>query len=394
MTEELLPHSPLGASGAERFMECPGSVLLAVGVRDDDEIDLDNEHSKLGTHAHHLGEACLREGLDAWETVGHVLGGGLVIREMADAVQIYLNAVRAKHPEFGNSFGIEHKFHCPSLHKYFYGTVDFWHLDRAKRRLDIWDYKHGVGVQVDVIENPQEMYYACGILEELDLWEDVDVVVLHIAQPRGFHHDGPIRQWSTLTIDLRNWLDYILLPAMDNALVSRETKSGEHCRFCPVRFRACPQLEKDVNELEALMADIDAKGGAPKATNAQIARLLDLGEVFKIALKAAKDTAFVRLQKGADLGEWALVQGKSNRQWREDAHAFLVKRYGQDAMTAPELKSPAQIENLPEGEKYAAEYAFKPPAGLVVAKGGSRPKVSRDTKSMFTDQTKRKGKAA
>jgi hypothetical protein len=45
---------------------------------------------------------------------------------------------------------------------------------------------------------------------------------------------------------------------------------------------------------------------------------------------------------------------------------------------------------MPEGAALVARYAYKPDAGLTVARGDdTRPTVSKDTKSMFTDQTKK-----
>src|SRR5580765_4761035 len=59
-------HSPLGASGAERWMNCPGSVsllkLVSPGVESDEP-----EYRTHGTAAHQLLAHCLTEKLDAWE---------------------------------------------------------------------------------------------------------------------------------------------------------------------------------------------------------------------------------------------------------------------------------------------------------------------------------------
>ncbi|KKL73284.1 hypothetical protein LCGC14_2076480, partial [marine sediment metagenome] len=307
-------HSPLGGSGAHRWMPCPGSVALSYGVEDEE-----SEYATVGLQAHALAEWCLRGGRDAWELVRD---DSVVDREMADAVQVYLNAVRNAHPartpkqdraialwgkklftEFAHgSKGlswVELGFYCPSIHEYFWGKADFvyWH---KSSELHVWDYKHGAGIVVEVVQNPQLMYYGCGALESLNLWDKVDRVVLHVAQPRGFHFDGPIRSWAVSTEDLRKWMNETLAPAMDRALASRETASGEHCRFCPARSRACPQILEDFDEMEALMSamKLDKKDAAGKLTNAQAGRLLDLYDVAKIAAKAAGKTVFARLEAG------------------------------------------------------------------------------------------------
>ena len=398
-------HSPLGASGTHRWMHCPGSVGLSYGV-DDEE---DDSFSKPGTAAHALGETCLNQKKAPWEFIGgYVFGGrvddgptpkeavelGAVVidKEMADAVQEYLDAIEAWHPDRnqGNTW-VERRFHCPTIHRLFYGTADLVHLDLAGRVLHVWDYKHGAGIMVEVEDNPQCKYYACGVLEDLNLWNEVDEVVLHIVQPRGYL--DPHRVWKLSTDDLDVWMGDVLVPAMDFALVSRNTKAGEWCRFCPARFRQCPQLIEDMGELETMLKDLEGRT-ADELTNEQVSRIMDLFALAKIVNKAAEQTAFRRMQNGKAVPGYKLANARSNRAWKDEdkAKAVLEKTYGERAYTAPKLLSPAQIEALPLGAAIVAEHAYKPDAGLTVVKGtDARPAVNRDTKSLFKPVT-RKGK--
>ncbi len=399
---ELQAHSPLGASGAERWMKCPGSINLSEGISDEDE---NNEFSAPGQAAHAVAAWCLKAGEDAWEMMGWFISNEgdfsrtiegaedfwhLVDKEMADAVQVYLDAVRQAHPDRnqGNTW-IERRFHCPDLHELFYGTSDFVHLyldaPGVYRTLDVWDFKYGAGIVVEVKDNPQLMYYACGMLEDLDLWDAVDRVTLHIAQPRGFHFDGPLRQWSISVDDLLDWLYAVLLPAMDNALVSTETTSGEHCRFCPVRGHACPQILSDLTELEELVNTMEKAGGAAKLTAVQLGRILDLMVPAMIARKQALKNATGMLNAGHKVPGWKLAKARSNRVFKDEAEAAAWKKFGEQALTPRELKSPAQIDKLPEGDAFTARYAFKPDAGeTVVPEGDSRMAVSKDTKALFS----------
>ena len=387
-------HSPLGGSGAHRWMPCPGSVALGYGVEDEE-----SEYATAGLQAHALAEWCLSTGRDAWELVRDDL---VVDREMADAVQVYLNAVRSAHPSFVDpdqpecAVGwTEEEFYCPTIHEYFWGKSDFVYYYGERRELHVWDYKHGAGIVVEVAQNPQLMYYGCGILEKLQLWNDVDWVVLHVAQPRGFHHDGPIRGWTIGIKQLDRWMSKTLVPAMDRALTSRETASGPHCRFCPARSRACPQLLEDFDEMEVLMSAIklSEKDAAGKLTNAQVGRFLDLYDVAKIAAKAAGKTVFARLEAGKKVPGRKLVKARSNREWKDEAEPALLKKFGPKGAYEPsKLKSPARVEEMPEGEKMTARWAFKPDAGLtVVREDDNRPAVGGDVKAMFKPVEK-KGK--
>lgn len=396
MTEPLPVHSPLGASGAARWMNCPGSVIYTYGIKDEE-----SEYALEGTAAHALAEECLTNNEDAWQRINHLIGPGdedgpdldrcwEVSKDMADAVQVYLDFIRTKFPDRnqGNSW-VERKFHCPTVHPMFYGQSDFTYIDGET--LHVIDYKHGAGIVVEAKENVQLMYYAIGMLEDLDLWNKVNIVRVTIAQPRGFHHDGPIRSWSITTEDLEVWLDDVLLPAMDLALASRDTKSGEHCRFCPARGRACPQLIKDMDELEELMTIAEAKGGAKELTNVQLGRFLTLFDIAKIIQKAAQKTAFVRMEKGGKVPGRKLANSRTNREWKEGAEAALKKKFGPDALTVQKLKTPAVIDGMPEGAALTARWAFKPQGKqTVVAESDSRVAVEKNTKELFTDQTKGK----
>lgn len=373
-------HSPLGMSSASRYIKCPGSVGLGWGVEDEE-----SEYAAEGTAAHALAETCLNSGADAWE---HLPFHG---KDTADAVQVYLNAVREAHPDRNQSnFFVERRFHCEELNEFYYGTSDCTYIDLEQRTLHVWDYKHGVGIVVEVEENPQLMGYGAGMLVDLQLSGAIDWVVLHVAQPRAFHPDGPVREWRISTGELWTWLWSVLLPAMDQAMVSTDTQSGEHCRFCPARSRNCPQIAADMDELEELMKMFEG-GTADELTDAQVARFMNLLEVAKIAAKAANSTAYTRMQAGGIIPGYKLVSGRANRVWKADAINAASDKFGDRALTAPEMKSPAEIEKLPMGKDFAAQYAYKPDVGLVVAKDtDTRKTVDNKVKSLFADATKEK----
>lgn len=389
-------HSPLGGSGAPRWMVCPGSVQLGYGI-----YDPESEFAELGTAAHALAETCLREDYDAWEFIDWYISSDgditetywenaecweIVNKDMADAVQVYLNAVR-EHPNRNQyNFHVEREFYCPELHKYFWGKADAVYID--ENTLHVWDYKHGAGIVVDIKQNAQLMYYACGILEAFYLWHEITVIVMHVAQPRGFHFDGPLREWSMYVPELKDWMERDLIPAMNKALVSTETKSGEHCRFCPARGRACPQIIKDYEELEMLL---DTQKSAKELTNDQVGRFLDLLDVAKIAGTVHNETAFARLSAGKEIPGRKLGKARANRCWKDEAEAALKKKFGNNAYTEPKLKSPSKIEGLPEGKKYTSRYAFKPDKGMTVLKASDpRPATNINLKSLFKPARKKK----
>jgi hypothetical protein len=143
-----------------------------------------------------------------------------------------------------------------------------------------------------------------------------------------------------------------------------------------------------MEELEELMKQFEG-GTAEALTDAQVARFMDLLAVAKIAAAAANKTAYERMQAGVAIPGYKLVSGKANRIWKADAEKEAVARFGDRAFEPKELKSPASIEKLPLGKDFAAQYAYKPDVGLVVAKAtDGRKTVDNKVKSLFTDVTK------
>ena len=382
MTVLPAAHSPLGASGAYQWLVCPGSVTMSEGWDDPD-----SEYSALGTSAHELASICLNNGEEPWIYINDDIGSShKVDKNMADAVSEYIRDVVMDGYSPGSNqviSRVEHRFHCPSIHEYFYGTADYWQYDAETRTLTVRDYKHGEGIVVEAEDNPQLKYYAIGVLESESLWDAVDLVKVAISQPRAFHPDGSNRMHTYTVKELAYWLGETLLPGMERALVSRDTKAGTHCRFCPARFGACDALMNTIDELEALMA-------APELTAEQLGRRLALVEIAKIMNKADRETALARLMKDREVPGWKLVNGKSNRIWKEGAERAMSEKFGSQAKKPTAFLSPAQIEKLPEGKDFTARWGFKPPPPKSIApENDRRREISSNTKSMFKPVAKK-----
>lgn len=360
MSTEIRPaHSPLGASGAERWMNCPGSVALL------NELVLpttdEPEYRTEGTAAHDAGHKCLVEGLDAWEVIGETFGKVPMVftAAMSAAVQVWLDEAR-RDVHDGCKVYNEFKIDAPEFHKDFYGTLDRGVVDGTLMRVK--DYKHGEGVVVEVERNPQIMYYAYGLLRH---HPEVERVELTIVQPRAFHADGPIRSWECSADYIREWAETELIGAMHRTEMDNDLDAGKWCRFCPAKL-VCP-----------LMTSLF--GAAMTANPAEIVQLSDrsLGRSYQYLsaveqyIKAMKEEAFRRLQTGAmesDEHGIKLVNKKAHRVWKPEARAVLASKFEDKAFTRPELKSPAEMEKIsPEAKALVKEYAFTPDTGLTVA---------------------------
>ena len=69
-----------------------------------------------------------------------------------------------------------------------------------------------------------------------------------------------------------------------------------------------------------------------------------------------------------DNGVVKLVNKKADRVWKAEAPEIFKSRFGADAMTVPELKTPAQMERIGDAaKKMVHEYAYTPQSGYTVA---------------------------
>ena len=196
-------HSPLGFSGAERYMNCPGSVALIASLGPG-EGEGDPEYRVAGTAAHAAWAWCLKDGKDAWEATEQEWEGYTLTAEDLAAGQVYLDDARARI----KAVPVEHKasaivliekqFHAPDIHELAWGTIDLGLV--AGFYCEITDYKHGEGIFVDAVENPQLMGYACLVLAKFPF---IKHFKLRIVQPRC-QYSGP-REWEISADYLEHW---------------------------------------------------------------------------------------------------------------------------------------------------------------------------------------------
>lgn len=237
-------HSRLGASSAKRWMTCPGSFTLAENV----EKPGASVYAAAGTVAHELAEWSLLKNKPPTERLGEFVwcqGHEITVdADMCRAVQVYLDAISAR-----IEWGVEvHHETRVSLRGWWpanspppvdlFGTADTWMWNPATGRLTIVDFKFGSGVYVTVIDNPQLLYYAAGVLLLLPraAVREVEIVVV---QPRARGQE-PVRSWTIDALDLRLWIDFTLRPAVGRvADPDADLVPGTHCRFCNAK-PTCP----------------------------------------------------------------------------------------------------------------------------------------------------------
>lgn len=417
----MADHAKLGASSAERWMTCPGSVLLSADLPDKSSRAADE-----GSAAHALAETCLLTGDEPFEYLGDPCPDPeykdwTVTEDMVEAVTVYTNHVRELTGGRITKENVEQKV---SLAKFkplsdhfaeMFGTCDLLWTQASDpvagklQTLHLRDYKHGAGVAVEVEDNPQLMYYALAALLELGwiLYKPktkkkfsaikVDVVV-GIVQPRKPHEDGPVRLWKTTAHDILEWGLNQLVPAVkavddgDQTLVTSE----KGCQFCRAKG-VCPELAE--RSMEGAMLEFGSDGKLKpevyfeKLTPKHIVRILDAEKGILNWLKAVREHAQESLNRGEDVtgGAYKLVAGRSSRDWKdEDAAVAQLREWGytDEQMFDLKFRSPAQAEKLVGKERKADLIELvdvNEGSPTLVPASDKRPALQRGAEADFLD---------
>lgn len=380
-------HSPIGASSAHRWLACPGSVRLSRGLPNESSWE-----AKEGTAAHEVAAECLRHGQDAWEHAGRgitIEGDTFVVDdEMVEAVQVYLDAIRADADAYRRETGaepimfVEQFFHLEELHPDLYGTADCALVLPAQATLKVYDLKYGRGLTVEPGNNPQFLFYAAGVVHKLSGQHHFDFIDLHAVQPRRDHPDGPVRRWSLTADELGEWVTGTLVPgARATEQPDAPLRPGDHCRFCPAKQAAvCPALA-------AVAENADTDENVAALDTEALAERLEKVPQLRMYIQALEDEAFRRMMKGETVPGYKLVQKKANRVWKEGAEAELVRIFGAEAVYEKKLRTPSQVERLKDGRKVVSELAYKPDTGLTVAPESDRREAVpiRSAQDVFAD---------
>lgn len=343
-----MKHSHYGASSANRWLNCPGSISLIKDLPAPGA----NPYALEGTRAHSLAEYCLKNNLDAVDL--EEFEGEAIIDNMSEAVQVYLDYIREKSSRQSVKVLIETEFKLDHIHKGMFGTNDACVFDSLLDTLEVVDYKHGAGVIVSPEENEQLMYYGLGAAIKYDLPSGARVV-LTIVQPRAM--GDSIKSWETTAGFLYDFGEELRAGVERTKAKNPKLKEGDWCKFCPA-LAICPK----VNETALALAQAQFTEGEVEIMSPEDAvekKLIDISKVLQYAplitswFKAVESLAFQMANTGIKIDGYKLVKKRANRVWKyepeELERILLTANAGKkdtNWFTDPKLKSPAQLERL------------------------------------------------
>lgn len=394
-------HARLSASGSKRWMACAGSLALI------DELppgfNESSIHAQRGTAAHTLVEVCLRAELpDCREYEGYWInqagdiqraapvqedgedGWFIVDNDMMAAVDVMIETTWAEKARLGPQaeLHLERKFDLTWLRPDMFGTSDVT-LSLFLTELVVIDYKHGQGVPVEVVErdetgklkvNSQLGYYALGVAEADGFTHET--VTLIVVQPRCPHEEGGVRRHTFAMAELLELRDR-LAAAADRVKEASEAYSklqdevdwtewegeylrpGNHCKdsFCPKlgTCRAAYRWAQEIAQADFQDDPYPLDAPTPEDDMQRLSRLLQWAPFLDGLVKAVNAHAMRAKELGMSVPDHKLVRKKANRKFIASEDEIKARLGGlvdpADLMTAPKLKSPAQIEKLGKSVK-------------------------------------------
>lgn len=371
-------HARLSASGAKKWINCPGSIQLEENFE-----DKPSQFAEEGTNAHALGEAKIRLATKEYNrTKYHNAIRNLEITEdMEDYAESYKNYVIERYNSALQKtpdaiLMLEQRLDFSKYVPDGFGTGDAVII--AEGKLEIIDLKYGKGVEVSAVDNPQLRLYALGAYEAFDMLYGFDTVEMTIYQPRLDN----ISSENISVAELLEWGESVKKAAQlanDDSVI--ECVAGKHCDtgFCKAR----PVCRAYAEERQK-MAVYDFKPPA-MLTVAEIADIIEQSASLEKWAKLVCDYALEQAYKhGVDYPGYKVVEGRSNRKYSkpdsEVAKILTDNGYQESDILVHKLKGITDIEKL-LGKKTFAEvlgsYVVKPPGKpTLVCSEDKRPAIN------------------
>lgn len=323
-------------------MSCTASPRAIVEAREAGKIpqeETSSSYATEGTEAHAFAAKALLDGVVP----------AIPDADTAYAVETYFMQVRELQLP-GDILFVEYAvplFYEPE-HK---GTLDCGLV--RNNRIVIADYKHGTGVTVDAVGNPQLALYGRSLYEKLKAdglrFDDNCEVLILIVQPNAIGGKA-LKTWYLTLAELIEFTDRI-------AKVRSDILSGggvfvaspDNCQFCPLATSCAARASLTIMPLDLITDDAVSSHlrlpGTGTLSKEDVALVLRSADSIRSWLNAVEARAHDLLNRGEEVPGFKLVRGKGRRRWADGAADTLEMLLG-EAAYSHELMSPAQIETL------------------------------------------------
>lgn len=373
-------HAVLSASGAYRWLNCLPSARL--------ELEFVNNESSAaaeGTAAHALCEHKLKKALHMRSKRPVSVYNSDEMEEHSDSyVEFVMEQLElAKQSCTDPLILIEQRLDFSCYVPQGFGTGDC--IIIADKKLHIIDFKYGMGVLVDAVDNPQMKLYALGALEIYDSLYDIEEVSMTIFQPRREN----VSTWTIRVEDLKAWAEKELKPKAKKAYDGEgEYLPGEWCTFCRAAVKCRARAEE---KLKLAQSEFKLP---PLLTDSEIEEVLSkLSDLTKWANEIIAYATDAAVNHGKEWHGFKVVEGRSVRKFKdEDAVAEVAKANGYKDIFRQSLITLTEMERLmgkSKFEKILGDLIYKPPGKpTLVPLSDKRPAMNvSNAKNEFNEIT-------
>ena len=381
-------HAVLGASSAHRWLVCPPSARLSEKF-DKRYGRRESTYAAEGTKAHALAELKVRRELyrvdgmtvsrfsrmpedeqrdypgineHRYKALREELGD--IPDDMEHATDSYCDIVierylQAREADPSTQIFLETRLDYSKWVPSGFGTGDC--IIVSDRLLEIMDYKHGKGISVSAVGNPQTRLYALGALDLFGSLYDFPAVRCTIIQPRLQN----VTEEALPVSELLAWADKEVVEQAKLAWAGLgEYHPGEHCRFCSAKAVCSARVAE---ALKMFQYGLEAPGLIPDEQIPEILPLLDDAEAWIQDIRAYAEA---QAKMGQTIRGYKLVRGKRpNRTWADadEARAQLLRSgYSPGQFEETKLKPVGEIE------KQLGKTAFRALLGGLVSQGDGK----------------------
>ena len=362
-------HALLAPSAAHRWVECPGSAVLAQCYPQEE-----GPEAREGTAAHWAMQEML---LDRMVAEGLIAENGVPLtREMIEAAEVLVDDVRAtvqRATALGDAgIKVEQRVAIPRIHNFHcWGTPDVsgW---LPGFTLHVWDFKYGHRV-VDAFENWQLMCYVAGLLDAAkEAWmhqagvtDERVKVVMTVVQPRAPHREGSVRRWAVQGADLRAYFNRLEMSAEVAMSPAPPTKAGPWCRDCAAR-RGCETLTRAAAGVMDDMGGITPLDLTPEQAGLELRNLARASEVLNARKAGLEEQVEHMLKAGKAIPFWRMSQEPGREVWTAPAAQVIAMGAMMEVDLAKprEALTPNQARKAGLAPELVATMASRPMAAL------------------------------
>ena len=363
-------HALLSPSSAHRWLNCPLAPRLEATLP-----EKSSEYAQEGTVAHSVCEISAKKhfkkvkAAEYNKVIKKLKTNALWDDEMLRTAETYVEHLAERAMSFPNEpyIAFEVKVDIADYVPEAFGRCDCVMFGGGT--LILTDYKHGKGVPVSVVENPQLMLYALGALK---LYQPLfggalQKVELYIDQPRLNSYEG----WSCTASELLEWGETVKPKANMAFMGFGEYHSGEWCRFCRANGICKAQAEQTTSAFDDF-SDV-VKANPALLTPEDMGVILERGKNLVAWYESIKEKALESILNGTKVPGWKAVEGRSSRVWADQDKALeKLQASGIDRAVIYDSvpKTLAQLEKLLGTAK------FKELVGDLVVKPQGKPALA------------------